>query len=776
MSTSSATADTMSGNMNGVSGGGGGDGVMDNNNKDNGGAAAGGSTTPTTYTSEEEEATTPASSNSTMEPNINPNKRRRPNNNEEVGDENHNYVGGVDGGVGSGSGSGSGNDNTKKNGNTDAIHQPSQEDIDDAHPKTRTAKTATKPKVIDVPWGPVFYPTVEDMKGSPLVYLEKIRPVAQRYGIAKIVPPKGWSTDFFALTAEQMDVKKKFSTKKQYLHRLQEGISFGDGEEYNPASYQQYASKFTKEYKAKYYPEPGPQQQDSSSNNNNNEESQTQYYKFCPENLEQDYWELVENRSRHEVVVEYGNDVDTNEFCSGFPLSRRGRSTTTMNNATTSSADRQQQDQPEPEFGTEDYYKETWWNLNNMPNTPDSILRHVKVGINGINVPWMYYGSLFTTFCWHNEDNYLYSINYHHKGAPKQWYGVPGTQRDADGLEKVFKSYLSTKMRDIPDLLHHITTQFSPRLLLNADVPIYKLIQHEGEYVVTFPRAFHGGFSYGPNVGEAVNFATHDWIAHGSDANERYRSFARSAVFSHDRLTFTMAHHVSEQKSYRNCKLLLDELDRVVAEELLSRDRLIDSGVRDVSHLIQLPPNLLERLDETSADYDEKRLCHACKHVCFFSAVACECSQSKVSCLRHSHYMCRCPIERRYLMIWSQKEDLQRITQKVREHCQKLAEIEGVAAEKDDSWSAERSSKKGPSVLSPMPPVAVGAMEDMAAHRNDTINTDPYDPSQRHLNSLSSALSHGDGMKSNQNQQVTSDEDRDEATFDDGGSLDKSDY
>ena len=148
-------------------------------------------------------------------------------------------------------------------------------------------------------------------------------------------------------------------------------------------------------------------------------------------------------------------------------------------------------------------------------------------------------------------------------------------------------------------------------------------------------------FSYGPNIGEAVNFATHDWITHGSDANERYRSFARSAVFSHDRLTFTMAHHVSEQKSYRNCKLLLDELDRVVAEELLSRDRLIDSGVRDVSHLIQLPPNLLERLDETSADYDEKRLCHACKHVCFFSAVACECSQSKVSCLRHSHYMVR---------------------------------------------------------------------------------------------------------------------------------------
>ena len=160
---------------------------------------------------------------------------------------------------------------------------------------------------------------------------------------------------------------------------------------------------------------------------------------------------------------------------------------------------------PEPEFGTEDYYKETYWNLNNIPCAPDSVLRHVKVGINGINVPWMYYGSLFTTFCWHNEDNHLYSINYHHKGAPKQWYGVPGTKDAADGLEKVFKSYLSMKMRDVPDLLHHITTMFSPRLLQNANVPVYKTLQYEGEFVITFPRSFHGGFSLGPNIGEAVS-------------------------------------------------------------------------------------------------------------------------------------------------------------------------------------------------------------------------------------------------------------------------------
>lgn len=520
------------------------------------------------------------------------------------------------------------------------------------------------------------------------------------------------------LPGADLNIRKRFSTKNQLLHRLQEGVAFGDGEEYNPSEYNRMASAFTEDYKLRNYP-----QHDLMINvtkKEDTEEKDEPRTTFTPRNLERDYWEIVETRNR-EIAVEYGNDVDTNEFGSGFPLSERGR-------CVYGTFDAEKAKQPDPKFGSKDYYKETWWNTNNMPWSPDSVLRHVKVGINGINVPWMYYGSLFTTFCWHNEDNYLYSINYHHTGAPKQWYGVPGTKKDAEGLEKVFKNYLSMKMRDAPDLLHHITTMFSPRLLQNADVPIYKLLQHEGEYVVTFPRAFHGGFSMGPNIGEAVNFATHDWIAHGADANERYRSFARPAVFSHDRLTFTMAHHLDEQKTYKNCSALLRELERVVQEELTSRTKLLATGVRDVSDLIELPQNCLDQLDEDSADYDDKRLCHACKHVCFFSAVACECSQSKVSCLRHSHFMCRCPTERRYLMVWSKEEELTTTLDKVRDHCQVLKEKEGDVTEtKVDAAD--------------LPEVAVGVERDLEDHSNLPIMTAPYTVPAEGLGSAANIVS-----------------------------------
>ena len=512
-----------------------------------------------------------------------------------------------------------------------------------------------------------------------------------------------------------MNSPQKFQTKQQQLHRLQEGISFDDGEEYAAADYQRQASNQMKDWKLQHYPDHDFMELHAGSLSNNGDDDSASKI-MSPSNLERDYWDIVEDHNR-ELSVEYGNDVDTTVFGSGFPLSERGRAIygTTIPEKINS---------PEPQFGEPDYYKETWWNLNNIPSAPDSVLRHVRVGINGINVPWMYHGCLFSTFCWHNEDNYLYSVNYNHRGASKQWYGVPGTKKDSDGLEKVFKSYLSMKMRDVPDLLHHITTMFSPRLLQQHNVNVYKLLQYEGEFVVTFPRSFHSGFSHGPNVGEAVNFATHDWIALGSDANERYRSFARPAVFSHDRLTFTMANHLKAQKSYRTCHLLLKELERVVQEELHLREELVKQGVRDVSSVVNLPQNRLDQLDEESADYDDKRLCHGCKHVCFFSAVACECSQSKVSCLRHSHYMCRCPRSRRYLLIWSTSKEMTDTLNNVRDYCKSLkTEI--------DKSSEETPAKKDE--VEEVTPLAPGIDEDLALHSKDKLRLEPVvaDPNYR---------------------------------------------
>ena len=41
------------------------------------------------------------------------------------------------------------------------------------------------------------------------------------------------------------------------------------------------------------------------------------------------------------------------------------------------------------------------------------------------------------------------------------------------------------------------TTMFSPSILVDQCVPVYKAVQRPGEFVITFPRAYHAGFSHG---------------------------------------------------------------------------------------------------------------------------------------------------------------------------------------------------------------------------------------------------------------------------------------
>ena len=70
----------------------------------------------------------------------------------------------------------------------------------------------------------------------------------------------------------------------------------------------------------------------------------------------------------------------------------------------------------------------------------------------------------------------------------------------------------------------------------SVGIKVRRIVQAPGEFVITFPRAYHGGFSNGFCVGEAVNFSIGDWFPFGLEAAQRYRRLSRLPVLAHDEL------------------------------------------------------------------------------------------------------------------------------------------------------------------------------------------------------------------------------------------------
>ncbi|CAJ2666306.1 lysine-specific demethylase JMJ18-like isoform X1 [Trifolium pratense] len=74
----------------------------------------------------------------------------------------------------------------------------------------------------------------------------------------------------------------------------------------------------------------------------------------------------------------------------------------------------------------------------------------------------------------------------------------------------------------------------------------YSSSQEPGNFVITFPRSYHGGFNLGLNCVEAVNFALADWLPHGSFGVDLYKQFHKTVVLSHEELLCVVAQNKRE--------------------------------------------------------------------------------------------------------------------------------------------------------------------------------------------------------------------------------------
>ncbi|KDQ19956.1 hypothetical protein BOTBODRAFT_125491 [Botryobasidium botryosum FD-172 SS1] len=153
----------------------------------------------------------------------------------------------------------------------------------------------------------------------------------------------------------------------------------------------------------------------------------------------------------------------------------------------------------------------TAWNVSCLPSVLTRL--NLKRQLPGVNTPYLYFGMWRATFAWHVEDMDLYSINYIHWGAPKQWYAVPSERSKA--FEGVMQGYFPSGKTSCSQFLRHKSYLASPTILTNSSCRPNVLVQQQGEFVITFPRGYHAGYNMGVNCAESVNFALESWIPIG---------------------------------------------------------------------------------------------------------------------------------------------------------------------------------------------------------------------------------------------------------------------
>ncbi|KZV45896.1 hypothetical protein F511_34964 [Dorcoceras hygrometricum] len=422
---------------------------------------------------------------------------------------------------------------------------------------------------------PVYCPTKEEFE-DPLVYLQKIAPEASKYGICKIVSPVSASVPAGMVLMKE-NGGFKFTTRVQPL-RLAEWDTddrvtfYMSGRHYTFRDFEKMANKF---FARRYY--------------------SAGCLPSCY--MEKEFW--------HEIAcgkiesVEYACDVDGSAFSSS-PSDPLGKSK---------------------------------WNLKKLSRLPKSVLRLLETAIPGVTEPMLYIGMLFSMFAWHVEDHYLYSINYHHCGAAKTWYGIPG--HSALDFEKVVRErvyncdILSADGADGAfDVLLGKTTLFPPNILLEHNVPVYKAVQKPGDYIITFPRAYHAGFSHGFCCGEAVNFAVGDWFPLGSIASHRYALLNRIPIIPQEEL-------LCKEAMLLYSSLHLKDPD-YSNEELLSH-RSIKVSFATLIRFQHYARWCLAKSTKCPGAYSicyGTILCTICKRDCYAAYLNCKCYMHPV-CLRH---------------------------------------------------------------------------------------------------------------------------------------------
>ncbi len=217
------------------------------------------------------------------------------------------------------------------------------------------------------------------------------------------------------------------------------------------------------------------------------------------------------------------------------------------------------------------------WNVGHLDNLLTRL--RIKRKLPGVNTPYLYWGMWRATFAWHVEDMDLYSINYIHFGAPKQWYSI--RQADRQRFESAMAGAFPSDSRRCPHFMRHKSYLASPSFLASHGIRPLKLVHNAGEFVVTYPYGYHSGFNMGYNCAESVNFALDSWLDIGRKANYCHCDSSQNSVRIDVDAMLEESQEIEEQERKRELKRAKEEAVHAIEEEELERRRIKNEKAKE---------------------------------------------------------------------------------------------------------------------------------------------------------------------------------------------------
>lgn len=150
-----------------------------------------------------------------------------------------------------------------------------------------------------------------------------------------------------------------------------------------------------------------------------------------------------------------------------------------------------------------------------------------------------------------------------------------------------------------------------PNLLIKHGVPVCRVVQEPGQFLVVFPKTFTSSLSTGYSISESVFYAPRDYLAFAEAEFQAIRDSGEPMMFPLPKLLLCIAQ--DDNSSKETLRLVKPFLEKIRDNEYVKRTMLADLGVKSTERIV---------LKSKKQQQDDEYECEVCSENLYVSYVS----------------------------------------------------------------------------------------------------------------------------------------------------------